>query len=164
MANGQRDSEHGTVGGIAMHHYTLNTGHSRISPRSEVGDDVIEFMQLFLESGDYDLHQNFPGWSLKTTNDAQGLLATLAFKNQPVVTIGVVSDDDEADVLWPMLESMYHNISELPLYRAADFAATKKPPSAPWCAVVLVQPLLCTDWMGDFQRCLAWAWIEERLI
>ena len=38
-----------------------------------------------------------------------------------------------------------------------------RPASLPWCAVVMmpfVSPME-TRWLGDFERCLAWAWLER---
>lgn len=39
-------------------------------------------------------------------------------------------------------------------------------PEAPWCAVLLHKTLPlggdATLWLGDFERCVAWAWIEMR--
>lgn len=39
-------------------------------------------------------------------------------------------------------------------------------PDAPWCAVVLHPSLSAyrgdVEWMGDFERCIAWAWITRR--
>ena len=39
----------------AIMHYTLNTNHSRMSPRSEVADDVLETMRPLLTPGEHDL-------------------------------------------------------------------------------------------------------------
>jgi hypothetical protein len=39
----------------AVMRYTLNTNHSRMSPRSEVADDVLETMRPLLTPGEHDL-------------------------------------------------------------------------------------------------------------
>jgi len=144
-----------------MLHYTFNTGHVRNSPRSEVGDDTIEFMARFVEPGEFALPDMFPGWRIKTTIDGLALISTLFFEKAPTLTIGVALDTYSADMSWPLLESLYHNITELPNNRSADFSASKRPEPTPWCAVVLIDALAAEPWMGDFERCLAWAWIEK---
>ena len=47
---------------------------------------------------------------------------------------------------------------------ATDPASLRRPP-APWLIVALLPALTAWDrtrwdWLGDFERCLAWAWLE----
>lgn len=46
-----------------MTHYTLNTGHSRESPRSEVRDNVIELCRGLLAPGEHPM-PNDPAYTL----------------------------------------------------------------------------------------------------
>lgn len=42
--------------------------------------------------------------------------------------------------------------------------ADRPQPPAPWCAALLLPGIVGTDapeWLGDFERCLAWAWVIE---
>jgi hypothetical protein len=44
--------------------------------------------------------------------------------------------------------------------------APVKPASLPWCAVILTpnaaRQIDQMDWLGDFERCLAWAWLDKQ--
>ena len=145
-------------------HYTLNTGHSRESPRSEVGDDTIELCRKWTVPGDFELPPQFPGWRLKVTIEG-GLLATLTCERMPVATLGVANTAEVADKLWPALESFYHTITDLPIHRSADWQPAKQPPMLPWLSVILIDPsdiYTRATWLGDFERCMAWAWVEEQ--
>lgn len=146
-----------------MIHYTLNTGHSRVSPRGEIAEGVLDRMTDWLRDGDHQLP--FPGWSVTTTSHGGGMLFSLHFKSRPVVTCGVALDDVAATEIWNPLESMYLRITELPGHRSADWQIPRRPESLPWLAVVLVEPsdiLMTADWIGDFERCMAWGFAERR--
>lgn len=147
-----------------MLHYTLNTGHTRTSPRSEVGDDVIAKMASLLGPGHHDLGrfaETFRGYHVTVPECDAGLVATLWSEKAPLVTFGVAATEEDEDVVWPVLEQMYLKLTELPVLRSADFQASRKPDSLPWLAVVLVAPHLVPSWVADFERCLAWAWLEK---
>lgn len=147
-----------------MIHYTLNTGHSRHSPRSEVGDGVIQQMTPLLTPGEYHLKRfggAFSDWRLVVPTCPAGYVATLYHGKAPVLTMGVAVLPGDAEAVWPGLESLYLNVTELPGMRAADFKAPRQPETLPWLAVVLVVPTLLPDWCGDFEKCLAHTWIER---
>lgn len=148
-----------------MIHYTLNTGHTRDpSPRSEVSDETIKIVEPWCVNGTHELPM--PGWSMVVTiGERGGLLATLYCERAPVVSIAVAPDDAAAAELWPAIESLYHKITDLPQHRGLDWALAKQPARTPWCAVTLNEAsdiYKMADWLGDFERCLAWAWIGLR--
>lgn len=148
-----------------MIHYTLNTGHSRTSPRDEVAADVIARMAQFVQVGEHNLggfHQSFAGYRIVVPESPGGLIATLCKGQAPILTLGAATTADEAAIVWPALESLYFQVTESPVMRVADFAASRQPASLPWLAVALNSPHLCPSWAGDFERCLAWAWINQK--
>jgi hypothetical protein len=147
-----------------MQHYTLNTNHTRTSPRDEVALDVLAAMQPLLQPGKHDLDQlngAFAGYRLVVPVAPTGFVATLYRGAVPLLTMGVATSDRDEEAIWPALEALYLKITELPLLRSAGFAAPARPASLPWLAVVLIAPHLCPDWAGDFERCLAWAYIDR---
>ena len=102
-------------------------------------------------------------YSCEVSRDGPALIATLVRDGdvpRPVVCFGVAPDDEAAGRLWPALERMYLEITERPGFRSADFAAPARPAATPWCAAMTVA-LSGREaaWAGDFERCLAWAWI-----
>lgn len=147
-----------------MIHYTLNTGHARTSPRSEVRGDVLAKMRPLTGPGSHNLivfGKQFAGWVLVVPEMPAGLIATLYSGRVPVLTLGVAGTAAEAAVAWPTLESLYLRLTELPVVRSADFAAPKRPETLPWLGVILDMPMLAPEWAGDFERCLAWAWLTK---
>lgn len=137
-------------------HITLNTGDVRQSPRSEVGDDIIEALQpLLIADGTHKMP--VPGYTLKVSRLGSNLIATVMQQAvRPFVTIGIATRSTGAARLWQEL----HKIAPTTVPHTADM------PSAPWCAALLhtavEQDIPATSWLGDFERCLAWAWIEAR--
>jgi len=132
----------------ALCHYTLETGDIRRSPRSEVGDDVIRALRPMLACGTYDV----PGvdeHTCRVTTAGRVLLATVFVGSAPLVTFGCAVD---VAGLRALCELMH-------VQPGADVWA-------PAC-LVRVEPsaaLVGHDslhWLGDFERCLAWAWVER---
>ncbi len=83
------------------------------------------------------------------TVDGTAALVTVYREDAPLVTFGVAADQAGAAALWPLLGQ-----SEAP-----------EPSAVPWLAVRL-QPGLAlypgdADWLRDFERCWAWAWLNE---
>jgi hypothetical protein len=148
-----------------MHHYTLNTGHTRISPRSEIAAGVLPRMAPLLAVGEHDLgelHDVFAGYRLVVPFTEAGYFATLYRGDRPLRSLAVAATAEDEAVVWPALEGLYLMATEAPGMRAADFQALHRPPSLPWVAVALVDPLAVPGWAGDFERCLAWAFLVAR--
>ena len=93
-----------------MHHFTLNTGHSRHSPREEVGNDVIAKCRAWCADGCHDLPTS--GWRLHSTPSERGsLLFSLYLGEEPIVTCGVAPDETAADEVWPVLERTHLDLT-----------------------------------------------------
>lgn len=143
-----------------MIHYTLNTGHSRISPRSEVRDSTITAMASMIRLGRNPIP--IPGdYSVEVSSEGDGAIATIWNDKSPLVNFAVAPDDDVADALWPAIESLYLQITEQPIHRQLDWEVPRRPESTPWIAAVVIwSGAEEAYWIGDFERCFAWAWIE----
>lgn len=155
-------------------HLTLTTGHLRRSYREEVGDEALALLAPWLakaiSTGD---REPLPVASLahfaaSATAEHGALLCTVwgppARSNQPppsppsaavpLVTFGVAQRSRLAAVLWPLLLAL-----------PGTAAAGLQRPPTPWCAVSLQPGLLlhptASEWLGDLERCIAWAWITR---
>jgi hypothetical protein len=134
-------------------HVTLETGHSSRSYRQDVADAAIEVLRpLVRADGDYPV-PSVAGRSLRVTRSGRLLLATI-LAEAPICTLAVAGRSVGAERLWQMIHKDV---------RAATDAS--KPPRAPWCAARFEAGLLHhlddRPWLVDFQRCLAWTWIES---
>lgn len=144
-------------------HVTLTTGHTRLSSRSEVSDEAIDACRCLLAACVLDGGAAIPHvgpYVLRVSGaDTRCLTATvhrltndvLMAYGPPLVTIGVAKHSRCGAALWARLGG------------AGD------QPLTPWCAVRL-EPALAAEgvgdgapvhWLGDFERCLAWAWIAR---
>lgn len=143
-------------------HLTLNTGHSRASPRCEVSDDVIERLRpLVRASGGPLPHPR--GYSVQITREGKDALLTISATADagrgaeavPLVTCGLAIEDGPR--VWRAL---------LAPGRIGRYSVESgMPDSLPWLAVLLhptaVLAGAALSWLGDAERCLAWALIEE---
>ena len=144
-----------------MNHYTINTGHNRVSPRHEVRNDIIDLCQPYLATGRHKLPMD--GYEIDTVNEGDGLVFTVyrTRDNAPLVTCGVAKTESQEDVVWSALETLYHRLTDQPIMRSADFEVSKRPDSLPWLAVITIAPSLDESWLADFERCVAWTWLES---
>lgn len=73
-------------------------------------------------------------------------------KAPPLVTLGVAKRSRHGAALWPLLTEHVMPLAKRGLAR----------PSEPWCGVVIWPTLMmypsANEWLGDFERCIAWAW------
>jgi hypothetical protein len=144
-------------------HITLETSHSHQSPRTAVGDEVVAELSEWINSAKPKWTSFFdkamliadvprcPGYFAAFTREDTTLLVNLVHEVRgPCVTFGVAIGGKDGQVLWKML------------------GGGGLQPNAPWCAVrfelnLIVTMMLCPSdmvWFADFERCVAWAWIE----
>lgn len=147
-------------------HITLTTGHSRRSPRAEVADDVVavcaDLIVRMLATPNATVPLPHPaGYSVGGIAAGKCLVATVWADGPPsevVATIGVAGGSKCGATLWRAL----HKWGETPVVTDA----ARMPPK-PWVAAALdaaiVRHMDAAEWLGDFERCLAWAWLERWL-
>lgn len=135
----------------ALEHITLNTGHRRSSPRAEVSAAAIDELRNLL---DWALRSKAPtpiptrpGYAISATGEGACLIATVFAGERPLVMVGVAGDVGQGAALWRML------------------GANGSSPAESWCAARLLPSITVGDmgemqWLGDFERCLAWAWVD----
>lgn len=147
---------------------TLTTGHIRKLPREEVADDIIEMLAEWLDEAldagrqgkQHPLPGDFGSRYTALALEQDGALVVTVYLRQhdaaksahPLTTTGVARRSRQSGFLWKML------------IHAGPVAEGLQEPSAPWCATHL-HPALAFDpdaaqWLGDFEGCLAWAWMS----
>lgn len=156
-----------------VRHVTLTTGHVRDSERSEIADDALVVCADLLDAaliaspGMVPIPAVEPPCRLRVSAEGRVMLATVHGPDTsidgrdlaapPIVTFGVALHSRGAAMLWRLL----HDDTSTVL--ATD---RERVPSAPWIATrVEVGAMLYPDalhWLGDFERCLAWAALARR--
>ncbi len=146
-----------------INHVTLGTAHVMRSERSDVGDDVLAAVAPWLAAAANSGRQHpLPGradYAAAVFLQDGGLVVTV-YSNatdigsrSPLVTFGVAQRSRHGEQLWALL--------------VANFGAhaSARRPGEPWCAAALhpelARNLDAADWLADFERCVAWAWITR---
>lgn len=155
-----------------INHITLATGHCRRSPRHEVDDATLQLLVPWLQaavvSGRIEPLPVAPlcHYGAKAIKEI-GLVVTIyaprgphtpgvphAGDHVPIATIGIAQRSREARDLWGML------VANFGVAQGGDM------PAAPWCAVALHPNAIAfpdaIGWLGDLERCIAWAWITRQ--
>ena len=146
-------------------HVTLNPGHSIASPRSAVGQDAMATLAPLLPNGGQPPGP-FSAFHVQIVNEAAGgAVFTVTRAREPIVTGGVVWRPEAEAAVWSGLEGLYFQLNESLPALYPHGAEARKPGSLPWLAVVTLPSLLNqarsdVGWLGDFERCLAWALIQ----
>lgn len=149
-----------------LHHYTLNTGDTRTSPRSEVNDEAIAALSYLTAHGGQ-LPDPFTAFRVEVHPAHGGAVFTISRGREPIVTCGLSWSEPGAAETWQAMEQLYLGLSDAMPQLFAPAAEPQKPQSLPWLTVLLLPSLLTTAradiaWLADFERCLAWAIIEAQ--
>ena len=147
-----------------IHHVTLTTGHSRRSWLHEIDPMIMGDLRGLLASAREPGGAVIPGvqpvcrLSMLYESSRSCALAVHDDGEAPLLTIGIATHARCGESLWRRLHEP----------GATRTTIADRPPE-PWCAVrieggALLYPpphqLLPT--LADMERCIAWAWIEER--
>ena len=139
-----------------MIHLTLNTGHWREAPRSEVSDDVLAPLRSLIASGGGPIPGPRRGYVVQIWRMGRDALFTVARGDDdyPVVTCGLCVDEPAR--VWERLLVL------TPMAVVLRTECVAMPATLPWLAVVIQDFSAGEDlgWLADFERCLAWALIE----
>lgn len=163
-----------------MQHITLQTGHVVTQVRSAIRHNgIIEELKTMLDpSRHHRLRAPFQGYRLVWFVEQPGgpsnifgvttdeLYATAPQACPTLVTCGIADTADLAVTTWNNLLLMNPENAHRPAERRVQWPRAVRPDSLPWLAVS-ISPLLRFDldaatWLGDFERCVAWAWLESR--
>lgn len=148
----------------SINHITLNTSHINRSSRADVCDASLDTLRPWLAAAilsgkpehlpgalaHYRASAMLDGGALVVTVYAAERAGVSRVKPMPLCVVSVAQDRQPS--LWGLLNDLHGQ-------RGAP------EPEAPWCAVALL-PTLADDmqaarWLGDFERCIAWAWITD---
>jgi len=149
--------------GPSIRHLTLNSGHLRESPRSEVREEMIALLRPVvhqaLTAEPAAIPHTDPPCTLSGGTAEDGCALTiwgppLGEQRIPIVTVGIALSARSSRQVWRALRDH----APLPLPEVAI-------PLPPWLAV-RIDPGLALypqtqHWLGDMERCLAWVWMEE---
>ena len=155
-----------------IQHITLGTGHIARTSRADVAPAVTTLLANWLP-GIVDSGQIHPlpvpplsHFGAQAFVQSGALVVTVsapvgphkqgkphAGQTMPLVTFGVAQRSRQGGALWDMLTSTFDALEGL------------KQPDTPYCAVAIHPSIAAyagpTAWLGDFERCVAWAWITR---
>lgn len=121
---------------------TINTGKAHALPVAELSHISA---QVFMQHGALVVTVSAPVGPHQQGKPFSG-------KTMPMVTFGVATRSRHGESLWSMLVNAFGCVNGL------------QPPTTPYCAVAIHPGIAAytgpIEWLGDFERCVAWAWIE----
>ena len=142
-----------------INHITLATGHNRQSPRTEVGADVIAWLRPWIDKL---LTSRTPlplpetslaAYSAAAHIEQGGLVMTVFAGADAIVTFSVAGRSRQSEPLWSYMIAQHG--------AAPGLAA----PAVPWLAVAVRDGLTAhseaSEWLGDFERCVAWTHLSQ---
>lgn len=155
-----------------INHITLTTGHIARTSRADVADATLAVLVPWLldvvaKPGHHPLPvPALSHYSMQAIYYGAGFLATIygprgphtpgkphAGDTIPLVTLGIAQRSRHGADLWALM------VDDFPVAEGAQR------PSEPWCAVALHDGLAAhreaAMWLGDLERCIAWAWITR---
>ncbi len=150
-----------------MIHYTLNTNTIIESSRTEIAEGVIAVCQTLLEPGQYAMPvPQLSDYIINIReNGESGLLFSIEREGYTIAICAVADSKTSAEVMWIVMARAYVSLAEREHPAEDDFKPPIKPNSIPWLAVMLLgttDETGAANWLGDFARCMAWAWVESR--
>ena len=155
-----------------IEHITLDTGDTRRSPRDEVDDVSIAALQDGLGAalaGDRVGIPGMDGYTMTATASGRCLMATVfgppirgdkgTCDDVPMLTLGIASHSRCGAALWRIMHQ--DRTDPMPALKTAGQPC----PDEPWLAARLeigaaIYPE-AMKWIGDWERCLAWAWLAR---
>lgn len=137
----------------SMEHITLTTGHYRLSPRHEVGDDVVALLSPIVAKGAGEIADT--GWSVKMVHG---------------VGVGSCGFELHYRGIWAVSCYMAWTASDdIPMWGVASerhgVQRVKRPRSLPWLAAAIMPtsiiflPTAMLE-VGDLERCVAWTILD----
>lgn len=157
-----------------LEHLTLTTGHSRRCWREEVADEILDMLRPLIDRAiETGGHVPLPdvvsprSTITATQGRARALLVSVwgpavvpplageTARPTPLVTLGIAPTSLAGAELW---RTMVPGGGE-------EQVPQPTAPSAPWLAVKVHDTATlwpeALSWLGDFERCLAWAWVRS---
>lgn len=150
-----------------IRHIALDTGRASKSRREEIRDEAIAELRPLLArvvvGETVAVPKVVPEHVM--TGVTAGMALTVAVysplmpgasERQPLLTLGVAVHSHSSVALWRALHGW--DPGDPPL---------EEPPQLPWCGVRLLPALAhwpaAKDWLGGFERCVAWTWVEMQM-
>lgn len=155
---------------MKLHHVTLTTGDARWSSREEVDPRFLAQLRSLVgeceRAGQCDLPTPDGIMVLRRIAPSSpsrhvAIWALSEPQGPALVTIALAMRDRAGAGVWRMLHEFLGTGAQPPLATNAN-----RLPPAPWLAAGLHLPALLPPhpalrWLGDAERCIAWAWIDE---
>jgi hypothetical protein len=142
-----------------IRHITLTTGHVRDSFADEISPEAIQVCGDLIErmtAGESPAIPGFESFRVSGVSYGRCFVATVWSGKEPIVTIGIATHSRCGAETWRALHQLAAPLP--PLSTSVDEC-----PPEPWCAARLeVFAAFYPDvmaWIGDFERCLAWAFV-----
>jgi hypothetical protein len=136
-----------------LYHLTIHTGQQRVSLRHEVEDSSIETVGAWIKRRK-ERNDLFPGYEFTYEPAGANLVSHLHHNGQRVQSLVVGVNEDAQQLVKEVAAQL------APYWHAERLLL-------PFCAVFFDADIDRSEtedklWMGDYERVVAWTWIEKR--
>lgn len=149
-----------------INHYTLLTGHNRVSPSNEVPDKVLDILYELLTKPRETPNAPIPvpgyeSYAFTPYFCESSLIIDIHRGKDLLCWFTVVKEKNQKDMAWQVFVT--RSESEVPPFvlRGKKYSE----PQAPYCAAMInpTKAKSATEffWMGDFERCIAWTFLKR---
>jgi hypothetical protein len=146
-----------------LHHLTLSTGHVARTLRADVSAEALAACRALIDAALAEGIQPVPGvdgYLLEAAYHGGRCLVVhvRAAPSTLLVSVGIAAHSRCGAALWRAITTSPG---------APPGAERRQCPPEPWCTVQLMpgmgtpEGLAAAPWLGDLERCLAWAWIDR---
>lgn len=153
---------------MKLYHLTVNTGDVYMSPRSEAGDRTVKLLTSATEIGTWELPGPFKDYVVATSPMPTGCgpgFAVYRKPDIPLVVCAMAIKPSQHAPTWKYVEHLYFKFTDTPEVARMDWESPHEPTELPWLAAILTglpeHIAEAAEWLGDFERCMAWAFIES---
>ena len=145
-------------------HLTLNTGDCvEQFPTATMPLTCLLLMPL-VKQGSGPLPDPFGAFRVEINRQAHGAVFTVYRGRDPIVTCGLCWGVLDAEAIWGAVNGLYLQL--VAADATAPTHAATIPDRLPWLAVVILPGIVAQrhediSWLGDFERCLAFAILQK---
>lgn len=155
-----------------INHLTLSTGHISRTIREDIGDEVIDLLKPWLNNA-IESGEKMPlpvaelsHFAASAYIESGGLVVTVFAPTGPHETGKPAKNTEMPLVTFAIaIRSRHRPLWDIMIANCDNLKDGLKMPDMPWIAVNLYETsVLYPDslaWLGDFERCVAWTWLEK---
>jgi hypothetical protein len=143
-------------------HLTMNSGHMYLSPRHQMLPESFTLLKPMVQRAGGPLPAPLSHYRVEIDRNPESALFTL-FRGDYILLTAMLAWGENTDFEWDLIDGMSRQTMCPNPTLSNGLARPVQPTLKPWLAILLLPDLFLQEtpvdvnWMGDFERCLAWS-------